>query len=92
MSRCTCSKNFNLIGFAGLWYEIEKSPIDFEVGGSCTTKSFTPLPNEMYREVITQLVRESGQTRRFEGTDTLSGKPGEAKFIVNLNLGPGEIS
>ncbi|KAK9869293.1 hypothetical protein WA026_003046 [Henosepilachna vigintioctopunctata] len=81
-------ENFSLIKFAGAWYEAERSPIEFEEGGSCTTHTLTPVSKVTYHEVISQLLRESGQTRLIDGTATLSGKLDEAKFTVNLNIGP----
>ncbi|KAK9869301.1 hypothetical protein WA026_003053 [Henosepilachna vigintioctopunctata] len=81
-------ENFNLIEFGGVWYEAERTPIGFEDGGSCTKHSLTPLSNVKLHVLISQLLRESGQTRLIDGTATLNDKPDEAKFTVNLNLGP----
>ncbi|KAK9869302.1 hypothetical protein WA026_003054 [Henosepilachna vigintioctopunctata] len=82
-------KIVNVNKFNGVWYEAERSPIRFEDGGSCTKHSFTPVSNLKLHVLISQLLRKSGQTRLIEGSATLINKADEAKFTVNLNIGPG---
>ncbi|KAK9869296.1 hypothetical protein WA026_003047 [Henosepilachna vigintioctopunctata] len=79
--------HFNLSEFAGVWYEAERSYIVFEEDSSCTKHTLTAVSNTKLN-VLISLIREGGQSDLIDGTAVLNDKSDEAKFTVNLNLGP----
>ncbi|KAK9869298.1 hypothetical protein WA026_003050 [Henosepilachna vigintioctopunctata] len=84
-------ENFNLRKFAGVWYEAERSYIVFEEDSSCTKHTLTAVSNTKLN-VLISLIRQDGQSDLIHGTATLNDKPDEAKFTVDLKLGPRHFS
>ncbi|KAK9874102.1 hypothetical protein WA026_002456 [Henosepilachna vigintioctopunctata] len=81
-------EDFVLDRFAGLWYEQEKYPVNWEENGSCITHEYTKISDREINVHIEQLYGTTGVIRIIEGSARLDGKIDEAKFTVNLPVGP----
>ncbi|CAG9859685.1 unnamed protein product [Phyllotreta striolata] len=77
-------QNFNVSAYLGKWYEQEKYPIIFELGGECITAEYT-LKDDGTVKVFNKMT-VAGFPSSIEGSATLNSTTGEAKLVVTFNV------
>ncbi|CAH1110831.1 unnamed protein product [Psylliodes chrysocephalus] len=78
-------QHFNVPAYLGKWYEQEKYPQIFQVGGRCTTAEYSLNDDGTVHVLNTeQIIGDS--TSSIEGTAKLVGQNGEAKLDFSIDL------
>ncbi|KAG5872376.1 hypothetical protein JTB14_018028 [Gonioctena quinquepunctata] len=74
-------QNFQVGKYVGKWYEQEKYPFIFEIGGKCITAEYSANANGTVR-VFNKQINLFGNPSSIEGNARLDSDNGEAKLLV----------
>ncbi|XP_050518367.1 apolipoprotein D [Diabrotica virgifera virgifera] len=78
-------QHFDLAAYLGKWYEQEKYPLIFEIGGKCITADYSKRSDGKV-EVFNQMKNIlTNSVSSIKGTAELASKKGEAKLSVTFN-------
>ncbi|CAF1097004.1 unnamed protein product [Didymodactylos carnosus] len=77
---------FDVTKYGGLWYEIERSDIIFELGSRCVNATYTLNPNGTV-DVFNQEINLMGEYTSIHGTATVKDPKVPAAFVVQFNSG-----
>ncbi|CAH1110834.1 unnamed protein product [Psylliodes chrysocephalus] len=77
-------QNFNVAAYLGKWYEQEKYPVIFEIGGRCITAEYSLKDDGTVRVFNKMIV--GARTSSIEGSAKLNSTNGEAKLEVTFNV------
>ncbi|CAG9840150.1 unnamed protein product [Diabrotica balteata] len=87
ISRCPSVKvqqNFDVAAYLGKWYEQEKYPLIFEIGGKCITADYSKRSDGKV-EVFNQMKNVlTNSVSSIKGTAELASEKGEAKLSVTF--------
>ncbi|XP_023019743.2 apolipoprotein D [Leptinotarsa decemlineata] len=84
-------QHFNVEKYLGKWYEQEKYPTIFEIGGKCVTAEYSANPNGTVKVFNKQINILTGNPSSIIGNARLDSDSGEAKLLVRFPSVPFQL-